>query len=350
MSFRAPTFVLVALALGLGVSACVAGAARSAPTSVVVERIIDGDTLVVRGGARIRLVQIDTPEARWRVLRGCGDARARPSCAARVPGRPRAGPRARRGRSLRPTPAVRSGRADERERRARPPRCGDAVVLRRRARQVRRRVSQRRRERSPCGPRDVGCVPRLLDAVRSRRDATALAAELPHTRDVSPANQTFGPGPLYLKRGHERARESTLYSTTRRRKGTGDCGPVRDHRRDRGRADSSLAFRRARPRRLRRRLGAPSRLARRDRPAQRVGAHAPRMPRRDGGTDSPLTTADVDSRGPGAAGAPAVDSHAAGSTAGAVITRKTRTTSAATTSARNALRRTLDTVPPPSGA
>lgn len=63
MSFRAPTFVLVALALGLGVSACVAGAARSAPTSVVVERIIDGDTLVVRGGARIRLVQIDTPEA-----------------------------------------------------------------------------------------------------------------------------------------------------------------------------------------------------------------------------------------------------------------------------------------------
>ena len=28
-----------------------------------VERIIDGDTLVVRGGARVRLVQIDAPEA-----------------------------------------------------------------------------------------------------------------------------------------------------------------------------------------------------------------------------------------------------------------------------------------------
>jgi len=31
--------------------------------AATVERIIDGDTLVVRGGARVRLVQIDAPEA-----------------------------------------------------------------------------------------------------------------------------------------------------------------------------------------------------------------------------------------------------------------------------------------------
>lgn len=41
-----------------------AGSADVSPREVaIVERIIDGDTLVVRGGARVRLVQIDTPEA-----------------------------------------------------------------------------------------------------------------------------------------------------------------------------------------------------------------------------------------------------------------------------------------------
>ena len=38
-------------------------AAGGAEQAVTVERIIDGDTLVVRGGARVRLVQIDAPEA-----------------------------------------------------------------------------------------------------------------------------------------------------------------------------------------------------------------------------------------------------------------------------------------------
>jgi micrococcal nuclease len=36
---------------------------RSTSTVATVARIIDGDTLVVRGGARVRLVQIDAPEA-----------------------------------------------------------------------------------------------------------------------------------------------------------------------------------------------------------------------------------------------------------------------------------------------
>ena len=37
--------------------------ATASATAVVVDRIVDGDTLVVRGGARVRLVQIDAPEA-----------------------------------------------------------------------------------------------------------------------------------------------------------------------------------------------------------------------------------------------------------------------------------------------
>jgi endonuclease YncB( thermonuclease family) len=32
-------------------------------TRATVERIVDGDTLVVRGGQRVRLLQIDSPEA-----------------------------------------------------------------------------------------------------------------------------------------------------------------------------------------------------------------------------------------------------------------------------------------------
>ncbi len=54
----------------LGVAALVwASCATPAPigtasrTTAIVERVIDGDTLVVRGGQRVRLVQIDSPEA-----------------------------------------------------------------------------------------------------------------------------------------------------------------------------------------------------------------------------------------------------------------------------------------------
>jgi micrococcal nuclease len=37
--------------------------AEASRTTATVERVIDGDTLVVRGGAHVRLVQIDAPEA-----------------------------------------------------------------------------------------------------------------------------------------------------------------------------------------------------------------------------------------------------------------------------------------------
>lgn len=40
-----------------------ARSAEGSRATTTVERVIDGDTLVVRGGARVRLVQIDAPEA-----------------------------------------------------------------------------------------------------------------------------------------------------------------------------------------------------------------------------------------------------------------------------------------------
>src|SRR3970040_1267069 len=55
--------------IGLGGALVVPSAAGasaddvSRSTAATVERIIDGDTLVVRGGARVRLIQIDAPEA-----------------------------------------------------------------------------------------------------------------------------------------------------------------------------------------------------------------------------------------------------------------------------------------------
>jgi endonuclease YncB( thermonuclease family) len=49
----------MAVSAALAVAACAAGAR---PPSRVVRRVIDGDTIVVSSGARVRLVQIDTPE------------------------------------------------------------------------------------------------------------------------------------------------------------------------------------------------------------------------------------------------------------------------------------------------
>lgn len=58
---------MAVVASALLVSAPVAGASESSDVPVFVtatlERIVDGDTLVLRGGARVRLVQIDAPEA-----------------------------------------------------------------------------------------------------------------------------------------------------------------------------------------------------------------------------------------------------------------------------------------------
>src|SRR3970282_1534266 len=50
----------------LAFGAVAAGATSTHSTTgstATVERIVDGDTLVVRGGARVRLVQIDAPES-----------------------------------------------------------------------------------------------------------------------------------------------------------------------------------------------------------------------------------------------------------------------------------------------
>jgi micrococcal nuclease len=53
----------VLTALGLAALAVLlAVGAGGASSGAVVERVIDGDTIVLRGGARVRLLQIDSPE------------------------------------------------------------------------------------------------------------------------------------------------------------------------------------------------------------------------------------------------------------------------------------------------
>ncbi len=56
---------------GTGAGGAGAGGRAPAGTRVdaVVERVIDGDTIVLEGGARVRLVQVDTPEVGARA--GC---------------------------------------------------------------------------------------------------------------------------------------------------------------------------------------------------------------------------------------------------------------------------------------
>jgi micrococcal nuclease len=62
MSPRALRILVAASLVALVASAACAGASSTVERTAVVERIVDGDTLVVRGGARVRLVQIDAPE------------------------------------------------------------------------------------------------------------------------------------------------------------------------------------------------------------------------------------------------------------------------------------------------
>ena len=52
-------FVVASIVLAPGVG----GASASSLQTATVERIVDGDTLVLRGGKRVRLVQIDAPES-----------------------------------------------------------------------------------------------------------------------------------------------------------------------------------------------------------------------------------------------------------------------------------------------
>ena len=44
-------------------TACAGSTVAPGSSSVTVARVVDGDTLVLRGGARLRLLQIDAPEA-----------------------------------------------------------------------------------------------------------------------------------------------------------------------------------------------------------------------------------------------------------------------------------------------
>jgi micrococcal nuclease len=63
MSSRIIRLLLATVVLLVPVTAGANSDDLSGSTTATVERIIDGDTLVVRGGARVRLVQIDAPES-----------------------------------------------------------------------------------------------------------------------------------------------------------------------------------------------------------------------------------------------------------------------------------------------
>ena len=63
MSSRGIRLLLSIVAILASAAAGASAGTLSRSTIATVERIIDGDTLVVRGGARVRLVQIDSPES-----------------------------------------------------------------------------------------------------------------------------------------------------------------------------------------------------------------------------------------------------------------------------------------------
>lgn len=54
---------VVVLLLLVASTACAGSGGTDSGAGATVERIVDGDTLVIGGGARVRLVQIDAPEA-----------------------------------------------------------------------------------------------------------------------------------------------------------------------------------------------------------------------------------------------------------------------------------------------
>jgi len=59
---RTPREIVAALVVAHGLVGCAAGG-ETAREPATVDRVIDGDTLSLRGGPRVRLVQIDAPEA-----------------------------------------------------------------------------------------------------------------------------------------------------------------------------------------------------------------------------------------------------------------------------------------------
>lgn len=63
MASRRSCAALPVLLLALGLAAACAGTDEAGETdTATVERVADGDTLVLTGGSRVRLVQIDAPE------------------------------------------------------------------------------------------------------------------------------------------------------------------------------------------------------------------------------------------------------------------------------------------------
>jgi len=68
--------VLAAVAVALALAGCSWGSGETAQDDETVARVVDGDTLDLEGGDRVRLVQIDTPELREGECYGDEAARA----------------------------------------------------------------------------------------------------------------------------------------------------------------------------------------------------------------------------------------------------------------------------------
>ena len=56
-------YILIALSAILTFSGCTLEAVNTASEGVLIERVVDGDTFVLEGGQRVRLIGVDTPES-----------------------------------------------------------------------------------------------------------------------------------------------------------------------------------------------------------------------------------------------------------------------------------------------
>ena len=121
-----------------------------------VARVIDSDTLETADGRRIRLVQIRRSREQRGVLRRAGDRSARGTSTSRLADRSRARPGPRRRRPLRTPAPLRLQGATEPQRRPRPPRGRERVVLRRRSRPLRRPAAGDRAHREGQEARGLG--------------------------------------------------------------------------------------------------------------------------------------------------------------------------------------------------
>ncbi len=191
---------VLALAVGLASIVGCTASTPAAPTDTArVERVADGDTLVLRGGSRVRLVQVDAPElgqgecygaASKRVLGRLVQVGARVELEARPGTRP--------ARSLRPPAPLRAYGRRERECRARPPWRRDAVLSAWRTWPLRRSAQRRERGRAGRAPRNVVCVSGLLAPGPTGRDPSALSRSLVRGTS-SRRNRTFGSAGQDLK-------------------------------------------------------------------------------------------------------------------------------------------------------